>query len=212
LREAMNVLTEPMRRASYDRSIGHEPPEPPAALGEPPPTFVTAPASERVTSAVVVPTAAIEAPVTAGDAAAAPEEPPAGAVPGAAVADAGPPPAEPTAAAPPPVAPPEPVASPGVPAAVPSMPQLGPETEYNGELLRQVREARGLTLHKLADKTRISRSHLENVEADRYERLPATVYLRGILVSLARELKLDPGSVTRSYLALVDTRARGAGR
>ena len=45
--------------------------------------------------------------------------------------------------------------------------------------------------------------HWENVEADRYDALPATVYLRGMVMNLARELKLDPIRVTRSYLALV---------
>ncbi len=38
------------------------------------------------------------------------------------------------------------------------------------------------------------------MEADRYDRLPATVYLRGILVNLARELRLDPARVSKTYL------------
>ena len=78
----------------------------------------------------------------------------------------------------------------------------------NGELLRQLREARGLSLQLLSDRTRISRAHLENVEADRYPLLPPTVYLRGILVSLARELRVEPQWVARSYLALVAARQK----
>ncbi len=46
------------------------------------------------------------------------------------------------------------------------------------------------------------RLHLERVEADRYADLPPSVYLRGILVSLARELKLDATRVSKSYLLL----------
>jgi hypothetical protein len=80
--------------------------------------------------------------------------------------------------------------------------ELPPHTEFNGELLRRVRESRGLTLQQLAERTRISTKHLENVEADRYAALPATVYLRGILMNIARELVLDPLRVSRSYLAL----------
>jgi ribosome-binding protein aMBF1 (putative translation factor) len=80
--------------------------------------------------------------------------------------------------------------------------ELPPHTEFNGELLRRVRESRGLTLSQLAERTRISSKHLENIEADRYAALPATVYLRGMIMSVARELTLDPLRVSRSYLAL----------
>ncbi len=84
----------------------------------------------------------------------------------------------------------------------PRMPELPPDVEFNGELLRQVREARGLTLQQVAERTRIGRSHLERVEADRYADLPPSVYLRGILMNLARELKLDAARVSKSYLLL----------
>jgi hypothetical protein len=80
--------------------------------------------------------------------------------------------------------------------------ELPPNAEFNGEVLRQVRENRGLSLSQLAERTRISSKHLENVEADRYSALPATVYLRGILMNIARELGLDPLKVSRSYLTL----------
>ncbi len=79
---------------------------------------------------------------------------------------------------------------------------------FNGELLRQVREGKGLSLQLVSDRTRISKSHLENVEADRYEALPAPVYLRGILVSLARELGLDPVRVSKAYLALAGEKSK----
>lgn len=81
-------------------------------------------------------------------------------------------------------------------------PELPEGAEFNGELLRRIREARGLSLQQVGDRTRISRMHLENVEADRYEYLPATVYLRGILMNIARELMLDPLKVAKSYLEL----------
>ncbi|MCP3101610.1 helix-turn-helix domain-containing protein [Myxococcus sp. K15C18031901] len=84
----------------------------------------------------------------------------------------------------------------------PRIPDIPSDAEFNGELLRRVREARGYTLQQVADRTRISSRHLENVEADRYTALPAQVYLRGILMNLARELGLDPLRVSRSYLAL----------
>ncbi|MGV3622435.1 MAG: helix-turn-helix domain-containing protein [Archangium sp.] len=82
--------------------------------------------------------------------------------------------------------------------------------EINGDLLRQVRLARGLTLAQLADRTRIGAKHLENVEGDRYDQLPVGVYLRGILMNLARELGLDGLRVAKSYLTFVEAgRSKG---
>ena len=80
--------------------------------------------------------------------------------------------------------------------------EIPADAEFSGELLRRVRESRGLTVQQIADRTRISARHLENIEADRYTALPAAVYLRGILMNLARELGLDQGRVSKSYLAL----------
>jgi hypothetical protein len=71
---------------------------------------------------------------------------------------------------------------------------------WTGEMLRQVREARGLTLPQLSERTKVTRHHLENIETDRFQALPAPVYLRGILMGLARELRLDGQKVSRSYL------------
>ncbi len=76
---------------------------------------------------------------------------------------------------------------------------------WTGEMLRQVREARGLTVAQLSERTKVTRHHLENIEAERLGALPAPVYLRGILMSLARELRLDGQRVARSYLDRLST-------
>jgi curved DNA-binding protein CbpA len=89
----------------------------------------------------------------------------------------------------------------------PRTPDIPADAEFNGELLRRVREARSFSLQQVADRTRISKAHLENVEADRYTALPPPVYLRGILMNLARELGLDPLRVSRSYLALASEKS-----
>jgi hypothetical protein len=82
---------------------------------------------------------------------------------------------------------------------------IAADTEFNGELLRQVREGLSLSPHSLADRTRISVRHVENIEADRYDSLPVSVYLRGMLMSIARELGLDPVQVSRSYMTLASS-------
>ncbi|MFN0062406.1 MAG: helix-turn-helix domain-containing protein [Myxococcaceae bacterium] len=77
----------------------------------------------------------------------------------------------------------------------------------NGEVLRRIREQQGISLQHISDRTRISRTHLENIEADRFDALPAMVYLRGFLVSLAKELGVDSQATARGYLNTVATRA-----
>lgn len=112
-------------------------------------------------------------------------------------------------AAPAPQAPPAPVPVPltttaatPVPAR-PAPPREAPQPEassWSGEVLRKLREARGITVQQLAERTKVTRHHIENIEADRFGVLPASVYLRGILMSIARELRLDGQKVARSYL------------
>ncbi len=86
--------------------------------------------------------------------------------------------------------------------------EIPPDAEFTGELLRRAREAKGYNLQQLAERTRISSRHIENIEADHYKDLPATVYLRGMLMSLAKEIGLDPLRVSKSYLALAARKAQ----
>jgi hypothetical protein len=100
----------------------------------------------------------------------------------------------------PPPAPPTPVVQPPPEAPKPK-PFVPPEgAPWTGELLRQAREARGLTVAQMAERTKVSRLHIECVEDERFDQLPVAVYLRGIVMSLARELRLDGQKVARSYL------------
>ena len=96
---------------------------------------------------------------------------------------------------------------PALPAATPpprfaaSQELVVPEgTRFSGDVLRRAREARGLTVAQICERTKITRHHIENLEADRHEKLPVPVYLRGILMALAKELRLDGQKVARSYI------------
>ena len=106
-----------------------------------------------------------------------------------------------------------PRAVPPPPPAAEPPPFVPPEgSPWTGEILRQARESRGLTVLQVAERTRITRHHIENIEAERFERLPVAVYLRGFLLSLARELRLDATKVARSYLERVAAATRPAGK
>jgi flagellar biosynthesis protein FlhG len=78
--------------------------------------------------------------------------------------------------------------------------EIGPDTEFSGALLRKVRESLGLELAEITAKTKIGRGHLQALEDERYDDLPALVYTRGFLVELAKQLRVDPSHVQRTYL------------
>jgi cytoskeleton protein RodZ len=64
-----------------------------------------------------------------------------------------------------------------------------------GSRLKARRLELGLSVQDVAEKTRISRTYLEALEADRFEVLPGGVYLSGFLRVYAEELGLDSGPV-----------------
>jgi flagellar biosynthesis protein FlhG len=78
--------------------------------------------------------------------------------------------------------------------------EIGPDTEFTGALLRTVRESQGLELADISAKTKIGRAHLQALEDERFDDLPALVYTRGFLVELAKQLGLDPTQVQKTYL------------
>jgi flagellar biosynthesis protein FlhG len=78
--------------------------------------------------------------------------------------------------------------------------EIHPETEYTGELLRKAREAQGVDLAEIATRTKISLAHLRALEDERYDELPAEVYVRGFVHQLARQLKLDVTQVVKTYV------------
>jgi len=84
-------------------------------------------------------------------------------------------------------------------ACTPLMPEINEHTEYSGALLKQVREARKLTLEKIADVTKISIYYLRMMEGDHYEDLPAPVYVKGYLRHVAKFLGLNPQAVVDGY-------------
>ncbi|WP_373045446.1 helix-turn-helix domain-containing protein [Vulgatibacter sp.] len=78
-------------------------------------------------------------------------------------------------------------------------------TRFTGALLREVREARGLSLDEIARRTRIQAVHFANLEEERWADLPERVFLQGYLTAFARELRLDPTQVVATYLARRDS-------
>jgi transcriptional regulator with XRE-family HTH domain len=72
--------------------------------------------------------------------------------------------------------------------------------ESVGELLRKAREAQGKTIEEVAKITRMSAGTIEALEDDRYNALPAPVYVRSHIRAYARYLGLDEQTVFDRYL------------
>lgn len=87
---------------------------------------------------------------------------------------------------------------------LPPMPEVTEDTEYTGDLLRQIREARGLTLEQMANTTKIAIYYLRYLEAEEYEDLPARVYVRGYLRQIAKLLGLDAEPLVQSYIGRIE--------
>jgi flagellar biosynthesis protein FlhG len=83
----------------------------------------------------------------------------------------------------------------------PPMPDITPSTEFTGPLLRQVREAIGVELREIAEKSKIGMAYLQALEGEVWNKLPAAVYVRGFLSEYARALGLDAERVKHTYLA-----------
>ncbi|QQR89226.1 MAG: helix-turn-helix domain-containing protein [Myxococcales bacterium] len=84
--------------------------------------------------------------------------------------------------------------------ALAAFPELGPETQFNGALLKAIREAHGVDLKYLSNRTKIGQNYLSAIEEDAFESLPERVYVRGYLAELAKIFHLDPKQVSRTYL------------
>ena len=82
----------------------------------------------------------------------------------------------------------------------PPMPEITPRTEFSGPLLRQIREAVGVELREIAERSKIGMAYLQALEAEVFAKLPAPVYVRGFLAEYARALGLDAERVKQTYL------------
>jgi transcriptional regulator with XRE-family HTH domain len=67
-----------------------------------------------------------------------------------------------------------------------------------GDVLRQTRTERKITLAEVEQDIRINRTYIEALENARFDLLPAPVYARGFMRSYARYLGLDPDEAVRA--------------
>jgi DnaJ-class molecular chaperone len=73
-------------------------------------------------------------------------------------------------------------------------------TDFTGAFLKKIREYKNVSVERMAEMTRISKTHLTALENEELSKLPADVYVRGYVFQYAKVLKLNPDVVAPSYL------------
>lgn len=71
--------------------------------------------------------------------------------------------------------------------------------ESFGRYLAQQRELRGMSPEDVARETRLSPTAIDALEGDRFEQLPAPVFVVGYLKAYARCIGLDPDQLVARY-------------
>lgn len=84
----------------------------------------------------------------------------------------------------------------------------GAEVAWDGPRLRRARLMRGVEVEDVATATKISPAYLRFLEEERFDDLPAVVYVRGFVAAYARYLGLDAAQVSRSYGARFEEHRR----
>lgn len=91
------------------------------------------------------------------------------------------------------------------PDALSRFPEIGPDTQYSGALLRAIREAQGIELDYVSRHTKIGIGYLTAIEEDNFGALPEKVYVRGYVAELAKMLRLDARQVSRTYIRKLES-------
>jgi flagellar biosynthesis protein FlhG len=82
----------------------------------------------------------------------------------------------------------------------------GPDDgRWTGRALRRTRLARGLELEQITEITKVNPFFLGCLEDERFDALPAAVYVRGFVSAYATCLGLDAGRVANDYLERLQT-------
>ena len=81
--------------------------------------------------------------------------------------------------------------------------------DFDGLRLRRTRLFRGYEIDQISEVTKVSGTHLRNIEDENFIDLPADVYVRGFVTAYAKTIGLDPDSVVPSYMARVQESREG---
>jgi flagellar biosynthesis protein FlhG len=85
------------------------------------------------------------------------------------------------------------------------------EGEWSGARLRRARLRQGVEIEEIAETTKVNPTYLRFIEEERFDGLPAAVYVRGFVTGIAGCLGLDSKRVASSYVERFEQH-KGGGR
>ena len=74
------------------------------------------------------------------------------------------------------------------------------QTAVTGKSIKKIRETKEISLEEISKKTNITRETLDDIEEERFEKLPAIVYLKGFLKAYAKILHVNPMEMVDGYV------------
>jgi flagellar biosynthesis protein FlhG len=74
---------------------------------------------------------------------------------------------------------------------------------FDGATLKKLRQIHGISLDEMAERTKIRRAYLEYLEDERFQFLPAAVYIKGFVSIVASTLGLPAQRVADEYMSRV---------
>jgi Helix-turn-helix domain len=80
--------------------------------------------------------------------------------------------------------------------------EMQAQTEWSGDFLRKVREYKKISIDKLQESTKVNPWYLKALETMDVKNLPATVFVRGYVIQMAKELGLNEKNVADSYMKI----------
>jgi hypothetical protein len=78
--------------------------------------------------------------------------------------------------------------------------ELASATHFTGAYLKKIREYKNVEIPRMVELTKVSKTHLLNIEASNIDALPALAYTRGFVYQYAKCLRLNPDLVANSYI------------
>ena len=74
------------------------------------------------------------------------------------------------------------------------------QPSVTGKDIKMIRESKEISLEEIFKKTKIPKKTLDDIEEERFEKLPALVYLKGFLKAYAKILQVDPVEMVDGYV------------
>ena len=78
--------------------------------------------------------------------------------------------------------------------------EIAEDQVVDGSFLGEIRRQRGVELIDISNRAKVSVAYLKAIEEERFDDLPAAVYVRGFVMEYARYLKIDPNRAAKDFM------------